>query len=274
MKTTHLLPLDAIPVQVCKQLHYFFMDIDDTFTTCGKITAGAFHALWQLHDAGVKVVPVTGRPAGWCDMIARFWPVEAVIGENGAFYYLYHSGNRKMVRRYFQSEPDRSRGKNLLETLRSRVLKEVPGCAISADQPFRTADLAIDYCEDVPELSRDSVGRICAIARALGLNCKVSSIHVNCWYGTYDKLSSVREFLFDQAGMSLVQMQSSIMFAGDSPNDEPLFSAVEHSTAVANIHDFLSQMTHYPKYVAQKCSGEGFHEIVAQILRKRTNRQE
>lgn len=274
MNSPRLLPLNAIPVQVCKQLHYFFMDIDDTFTTSGKITAGAFHALWHLHESGVKIVPVTGRPAGWCDMIARFWPVEAVIGENGAFYYAYHSSIRKMTRRYFQSETDRSRGKRLLKTLRSRVLKDVPGCAISADQPFRTADLAIDYCEDVPEISGESVEKICAIARSLGLNYKVSSIHVNCWYGSYDKLSSLHEFLSDHTGMPLDQMQSRIMFTGDSPNDEPLFSAVEHSIAVANIRAFLSHMTHYPKYIAPTCSGEGFQEIVRHVLKTRSNLQE
>jgi len=26
-------------------------------------------------------------PAGWCDLIARFWPVDAVVGENGALYF-------------------------------------------------------------------------------------------------------------------------------------------------------------------------------------------
>ena len=47
------------------------LDIDDTLTTDGKLTAEAYGALEQLKAAGKLVVPVTGRPAGWCDHIAR-----------------------------------------------------------------------------------------------------------------------------------------------------------------------------------------------------------
>jgi hypothetical protein len=43
-----------------------------------------------------QVVPVTGRPAGWCEMIARMWPVLGVVGENGALYFQYK--NKKMHR--------------------------------------------------------------------------------------------------------------------------------------------------------------------------------
>ncbi|HEV7820000.1 MAG TPA: HAD hydrolase family protein, partial [Burkholderiales bacterium] len=66
-----------------------FCDIDDTLTTGGKLTAAAYAALEALQRAGLLVVPITGRPAGWCDQIARMWPVHAVVGENGAFYFRY-----------------------------------------------------------------------------------------------------------------------------------------------------------------------------------------
>ncbi len=61
-------------------------DIDDTITTEGRLTPEAYAALGRLHDAGLIVVPITGRPAGWCDHIARMWPVSGVVGENGAFW--------------------------------------------------------------------------------------------------------------------------------------------------------------------------------------------
>ena len=64
-------------------------DIDDTLTTHGKLTAAAYAALERLQRAGKLVIPITGRPAGWCDHIARMWPVDAVVGENGAFYMRY-----------------------------------------------------------------------------------------------------------------------------------------------------------------------------------------
>ena len=52
-------------------VRFLLTDIDDTITAGGKLGASAYSALWRLYDAGVKVIPVTGRPAGWCDMIIR-----------------------------------------------------------------------------------------------------------------------------------------------------------------------------------------------------------
>ena len=81
-----MLPLAALPQLICSGIRGVFTDIDDTLSTHGKITALAYAAMERLHDAGLMVIPVTGRPAGWCDHIARMWPVGAVVGENGALY--------------------------------------------------------------------------------------------------------------------------------------------------------------------------------------------
>src|SRR5207253_2844846 len=78
-------------------------DIDDTLTTEGKLTAQAYDALERLRRAGKITVPVTGRPAGWCDHIARMWPVDAVVGENGAFYFFYAGGR---LQRRFQDDAE------------------------------------------------------------------------------------------------------------------------------------------------------------------------
>ena len=71
------------------RIRYVLTDIDDTVTTDGRLPAKSYDALERLQNAGLAVIPITGRPAGWCDMIARFWPVDAVVGENGAFYFSY-----------------------------------------------------------------------------------------------------------------------------------------------------------------------------------------
>src|SRR3989441_12464908 len=73
-------------------------DIDDTLTTAGKLTAQAYTALERLQAAGKIAVAVTGRPAGWCDHLARMWPVDAVGGENGAFYLFFRYG--RLQKRY------------------------------------------------------------------------------------------------------------------------------------------------------------------------------
>jgi len=73
-------------------------DIDDTLTTSGKLTAQAYAALERLHGSGKRAIAVTGRPAGWCDHIASMWPIDAVVGENGAFYFRYADGR---LRRHY-----------------------------------------------------------------------------------------------------------------------------------------------------------------------------
>ena len=130
-------------------------------------------------------------------MIARMWPVAGVVGENGAFYYSYDEANRKFIRRYVDSDEKRAESRRRLQHLRERVLKEVPGCGIASDQEFRTADLAIDFCEDVKRLPQDQIDKICRIAAEEGTTAKVSSIHVNCWYGDYDKVSCFNTFIND-----------------------------------------------------------------------------
>ena len=90
-------PLTDLTPAVCRQLEGLLTDIDDTLTTNGRLTAAAYRALERAHVAGLLVIPVTGRPAGWADQIARLWPVAGVVAENGALYLRRRSG--RMVRR-------------------------------------------------------------------------------------------------------------------------------------------------------------------------------
>ena len=112
MEPTSIKNIDAA---FCRRLSIFFADIDDTITTHGKLPATTFDAMWELKENGIKFVPVTGRPAGWCDMIARMWPVAGVVGENGAFYYSYDEANRKFIRRYVDSDEKRAESRKRRE---------------------------------------------------------------------------------------------------------------------------------------------------------------
>src|SRR5579859_4939241 len=132
-----LAAMDASAIQIV------LLDIDDTLTTEGKLTAQAYGALERLHAAGKCVVPVTGRPAGWCDHIARMWPVDAVVGENGAFYFAFHEG--RLHKRFHADAALLADHQARLEAIADEVLRNVPGCALASDQPYRATDLAIDY---------------------------------------------------------------------------------------------------------------------------------
>src|SRR6266513_1195237 len=96
-------PLAELPLECATKIRAVLTDIDDTLTQNGRLPALAYGAVERLHEAGLVIVPVTGRPAGWCDLIARQWPVDAVIGENGAFYFRYDHQARVMTRRFWLS---------------------------------------------------------------------------------------------------------------------------------------------------------------------------
>jgi len=152
--------INHIPVEVCQNLRGVFFDIDDTVTTDGRLEGAAYLAIEKLQQAGLVTIPITGRPAGWCDMIARFWPVDGVVGENGAFYFAYDRTAAQMRRCYVRSEAQRLKDQTELSTLKKQILQKVPGSAISADQAYREADLAVDFCEDVAPLPNEAVLKI------------------------------------------------------------------------------------------------------------------
>ena len=241
-------------------------DIDDTLTTHGKLTAAAYAAMERLKAAGRIVVPITGRPAGWCDQIARLWPVDAVVGENGAFYFWHDAVAAKLGRRYYDSDEARSQKRARLAAIAQRILREVPGCALASDQAYRETDLAIDYCEDVPALPLAAAQKIAALMQAAGLTAKISSIHVNGWFGGYDKLSMTRNLFAERFGIDLDASHREFSFAGDSPNDAPMFAFFENSVGVANIARFATTLPAQPRYITRGESGAGFVELIEHLL--------
>jgi HAD superfamily hydrolase (TIGR01484 family) len=240
-------------------------DIDDTLTTAGRLTAAAYAALERLQAAGKLAVAVTGRPAGWCDHIARMWPVDAVVGENGALYFLLTHGH---LHKQYRDPPGlRARNRERLAKIAQEILAAVPGCAIAADQPYRETDLAIDYCEDVPPLPLAAAERIAALMRQAGLRAKLSSIHVNGWFGDYDKLTMTRQLFREQFALDLDAARATVVYIGDSPNDAPMFEFFPKSVGVANVKRFGGALPAEPKYVTGASSGAGFAEVVAHLLR-------
>jgi HAD superfamily hydrolase (TIGR01484 family) len=261
-------PVKQLPNAVKKKIRYVLADIDDTLTLNGRLPAVVFAAMERLKTAGIRTIPITGRPAGWCDHIARMWPVDGIVGENGAFYFYYDDKHRKMRRRYFKSEDQRNADRQKLENLKQEILKKVPGCRVSADQTYREADLAIDYCEDIPPLPMKAVDDIVRLFEEAGARAKISSIHVNGWFGAYDKLT-MAQMLFDEVFMEeLEAVKEYVIFIGDSPNDIPMFQFFPHSVGVANILVFKDKITHGPAWVTRKEGGYGFAEMVDQLLLK------
>jgi HAD superfamily hydrolase (TIGR01484 family) len=262
-------PLEGFPAAAAAAVHTVFTDIDDTLTTDGRLTADAYGALQSLHDAGLRVIPVTGRPAGWCDHIARMWPVDGVIGENGAFYLWHDADAGRLRARHLQDAAARAVSAVRLEAVRDSVLAAVPGCAVASDQFCRLYDLAIDFCEDVPALPREAVDRIVAVMRAEGMTAKVSSIHVNGWFGAWDKLGMARTMMRERYGVDLDAERDRCVFAGDSPNDAPMFGYFPHAVGVANVLDWHDRIDAMPAWITPSRCGAGFVELARMLLAAR-----
>src|SRR5467141_569294 len=257
-------PLAALSDIARQDIRCVLTDIDDTLSTQGRITAETYTAMEALHAAGYLVIPVTGRPAGWCDHIARMWPVDAIVGENGAFYFHFSGG--RLHHRFLEDSAERAQKRARLDGIARRILAEVPGCALAADQPYRETDLAIDYSEDVPPLALDAAERIAGLMRDAGLNAKISSIHVNGWFGGYDKLSTSRVLFSERFGLDPGEANKEFVFAGDSANDAPMFGFFENSVGVANVRRFEGRLAAAPKYVTRRASGAGFVELAEHLL--------
>lgn len=261
-------PLALAPKAQLAALDWVLTDIDDTLTTDGRLTAEAYGALERLAATGIRVVPVTGRPAGWCDMIARFWPVAAVVGENGALWYAHDHAARRMRRHHAQDDATLRDNRARLAALAEDAMRAVPGARIAADQPFRIFDIAVDFAEDTGPLPLAEAERIAAIFRVGGAEAKVSSIHVNAWIGGWDKRAGLRH-LFETLWQPLEQVLDRVAYLGDSPNDAPMFAAVPLSVGVANIAPFLPILTAPPAYLAAGAGGAGFVEFTDAVLAAR-----
>ena len=294
-------------VPALRSVRGLLADIDDTISTDGRITAAAYGAMERMQSAGLLVIPITGRPAGWCDHIARMWPVDAIVGENGAFYMRYDRRQRKLVTRMIASDADgsdadgsdadrgdadrgdadrgdadrgdvdrgdtnasRAAERQRLRRIGELVLREVPGSAWASDQPYRAADIAIDFCEDVPRLPPAAIAKIVTLMHEQGLTAKVSSIHVNGWFGNYDKLGMTRTLLREEFDIDLDARRRDFVFIGDSPNDAPMFGFFPISVGVANVSDFIGAIPHLPAYVTPSRSGAGFVELADLLVSSRS----
>lgn len=266
-----LRPLRQLSAEDARRIRVVFCDIDDTLTTDGRLPAVAYTAVEKLTDAGIDVIPVTGRPAGWCDLIARFWPVAGVVGENGAFYFRYDREARRFEQVFVLSEEERVTLQRRLKKVGARILARVPGCALATDQPYRIHDLAIDFCEDVAPLDAAAIDEIVRIFERAGATAKVSSIHVNGWFGDYDKLTMIRRIARNVLALDLDRHahRRKALYVGDSPNDEPAFGFFENSVGVANVLAFEDRLEKPPAFVTGKTGGEGFAQVARLLLRHR-----
>jgi HAD-superfamily hydrolase, subfamily IIB len=264
---TRARPIEELSRAEAASLRFVLFDIDDTITEDGLLLEESYSALWALRRKGLLAIPITGRPAGWCDLIARQWPVAGVVGENGAFAFYMKEGHLERI--FHPSAPEPAATRSRLEALGQEILGKIPGLRVAKDQSYRLFDLALDFAEEKPVLPLETALHVKRLCEEAGARAKVSSIHVNAWYGDYDKLSMAELFLSSIHGWDPKLSPRAAIFFGDSPNDEPMFSRFELSCGVANLRRFESVMKYLPAFITKEAFGRGFAEGCSRILATR-----
>jgi len=261
-------PLGAWPAAARARIVGVLTDIDDTLTTEGVVGEEVVRALQSLADAGLHVVPITGRPVGWSEPFARAWPVDAIVAENGAVALTHRSPAEPLRKLYVQDAPLRAANYARMQQVAQRIVREVPGATISRDSGGRETDIAIDHSE-FTHLPQEAIDRVVALMRAEGMNATVSSIHVNGWYGDHNKRSGARWVVRELLGRNLDAELDRWVYVGDSTNDVLMFEHFPHSIGVANIRRFEHQLAFKPRYVTEGERGAGFAEVADAILASR-----
>ncbi|XXF80903.1 HAD-IIB family hydrolase [Myxococcaceae bacterium GXIMD 01537] len=244
-----------------------FTDVDGTLTTSHQLRSRTVRALESLTEAGLRVVLVTGRPAGWGEAFARSLPVDGVIVENGGLFFTRTAGGG-WRRVYAEAPAERAANRRRLQREVARVLKRVPGARLSLDSQYTEVDLAIDYNEDV-KLGAEAAGRIESLLRARGVRAVRSSVHINCWLGRFDKLATARRYARVAWGEQLRPEDGRFVYSGDSFNDAPMFRAFALGVGVANVRAVLKDIDAPPAFITRAAEGRGFEELARAILAQR-----
>ncbi|HEX5656528.1 MAG TPA: HAD-IIB family hydrolase [Polyangiales bacterium] len=260
MKSLAQLPHDAVRslVGVC-------FDVDDTVTTHGTLDPEAYAAMFALRASGLRLMAVTGRPLGFAEIIARTWPVDAAVGENGAGFIT--RAGQQLRTGYWDAVEVRVKQQAQLERIRQRVARELPDVHVSSDAWARRCDLAFDVGEEASH-TRSTIDALLALITDEGAHTNVSSIHAHAQLGDHDKARGIA--LAARALWGIDAPQSAFLFVGDSGNDAAAFSFFALTVGVANVRNHLDRLPTPPAYVTEASCGAGFAELARALVRLRS----
>ena len=273
-------PFAQFPPAAARAVRGVLTDIDDTLTSAGAITPDALAGLGRLRAAGIPVIAVTGRSAGWSEAFARNWPLDAIVAENGSVALFRpppvapdgddgDRANDDLLVEYAQDASTRELNRQRLQAVATQVLREVPGATLAADSGGRITDIAVDHAEHA-HLPPDAVARVVALMREGGLTATVSSIHVNGWIGSHDKLTGARWMVRRLWGRDLDAEADDWLAIGDSANDRALFERFATSVGVANLMHQAATIEVWPAWLTEGERGAGFAEVAERLVEARS----
>ncbi len=254
-------PLAELGDAEARGLEYLLFDLDDTVLTHGHLTRQAYDAICDLADAGLGLVAVTGRPAGWGELIARQWPVLAVVAENGATILKRESGG---IARLVADPQARQR----LQPIVDEVGHYFPDVELADDNGARLTDVTFDIGERrcVPPERIDELRRF-ILSR--GARTTRSSVHLHATFEGDDKASGALRLLLLLRGIDAGTARVRAAFVGDSENDAACFACFRTTVGVANVAPWIGRLTVPPRYVTSAPMGAGFAELARRLLSAR-----
>ncbi len=277
-------PLADWPVEERRKIVGVFTDIDDTLTTHGTITPDALQALADLKNAGLHVIPITGRPIGWGESFAKDWPIDALVAENGGVAWVVENEVEKNIKIYDKTSLQpaylltrvllklyqnnhliRTKNSMRMTQIAAQVTSQIAGVDVSKDSTGRETDLAFDYNE-YANLPADIVQQVVELLQSQGMQTTVSSIHIHGCFGQFDKWTGAQWIVRELFKRELADELDHWVFVGDSGNDQAMFQYFKHSVGVANIRRFEAQLTHLPRYITPSERGAGFSEMAEFLL--------
>jgi HAD superfamily hydrolase (TIGR01484 family) len=258
-------PLSTLDHSILRAIDMVFTDVDDTLTTHGRLHARCLGAMEALRDVGIRVVPVTGRPAGWCQGLPRLWPIAGIVAENGAAAYWIENGRQQSL--YWEADAQqRAAQRAQLQQIQGEICEHFPGLMPAQDQFLRVGDIAFDIAENVSPIPAAQIQALVAKLQSYGLTTAVSSIHAHGYFGSRNKRTMTQAFAAAAWKTTLDTCNARALFIGDSANDAPMFDYFSISIGVANVVNAITHLPTPPAYITQAECGEGFIEMAQHLL--------
>lgn len=240
-----------------------FSDIDDTLTDEGHLRPSTYEAICATRARGLRVVLITGRPAGWGATLASLVPVDAVVAENGAVAFIPRAG-RTLEQHFFDPATERESWPKRLAAIRHDVLG-LHFARQSNDSFMRISDVAFDIGE-TQHLGVEEIAAIKSIVLSHGARFAASAIHAHATYSGADKWRGAAFLAETLWGEPAETLRRDYVFVGDSNNDAAAFAGFERSVGVANVLPSLSRLDAPPKFVTTQPGGAGFVELCSYLL--------
>jgi HAD superfamily hydrolase (TIGR01484 family) len=254
--------LEQLTTKEARALNGLLFDLDDTALDEGRLAERTYSTLFSLRETGLRLIALTGRPASWGEVIARMWPVEAAIAENGAI--AFRRDGKRLLRLDTLPAARREDCRYRLAQLIEETRKALPNLYPADDVEGRISDYTFDIGEhERPEES--TIREAQALAHAHGAKTTRSSVHLHFTFDRTDKATGALAFLRSQ-GEDTTTARQSYAFIGDSQNDASAFAAFHTSCGVRNLSGSFSLP---PRFRTKNAASDGFYEFSQRLIQLR-----